>query len=64
VTDGFHGTGPLNRAAQRTMNRDCSDLSSVEVPESHFPYSRSRLGGYIKGARAHRAEPKVRVSEQ
>jgi hypothetical protein len=46
------------------MDRDCSDLSSVEVRESHFPYSRSRLGGYIKGARAHRAEPKVRVSEQ
>ena len=51
---------PLDRAAQRTTDEVCSELSPVEVTECHFPYSRSRLGGYIKGARGHRAEKGIR----
>jgi hypothetical protein len=31
-------------------------LSPIDAGESHFPYSRSRSGGYIKGAQVEGAE--------
>jgi hypothetical protein len=52
----LEGERAFNRAAQPTTKWLCSEHSPVEAEESHFPYSRSRLGGYIKGARALRAE--------